>query len=145
MNYLRNLFLICLTFIGSDAYRILAVFHFNSRSHNIFLEGIAKGLAKRGNQVDVVSHFELENPPKNYRTIINLGGTRPNLMNNFTIEYASQLSEDIVRFIAGVYGNELCELMALDEMQKLIKNPAMDPPYDLVFTEVFSLKYSIIY
>ena len=148
MNKLNSFFIICLSIIGNDGYRILAVFPFNSRSHNIFLEGVSRGLAKRGHEVDAISHFDMKNPLKNYKTIINLHGTRANLINNFTIEYASQLGGDIVPFIADTYGNELCELLSHEKMQKFIKNPPKDPPYDLVLTEVrcciYLLKFFII-
>lgn len=128
----------CLFIIGSDAYRILAIFPFNSRSHNNVFEGVTRGLAKRGHQVDVVTHFEMKNSPKNYRTIINLSGTRRNIVNNFTIEFASQLGDDLVPLISVFYGNELCELLALEEIQKLVKNPPRDPPYDILITEAFT-------
>ncbi|XP_043467706.1 UDP-glucosyltransferase 2-like [Leptopilina heterotoma] len=139
MNFLMFLN-VCLLFIinglSSDGYRILAVFPFNSKSHNNMFEGVTKTLARNGHKVDVVSHFKLKNPPKNYRTIINLEGTRGNLVNNFTIEFANHIQKSTVLTISEMYGNELCELMGLPEMQKLIKNPPHDPPYDLLITEV---------
>lgn len=141
MTKLYTLFIILFAFIGSDSYRILAVFPFNSRSHNIFLEGVTRGLANRGHQVDVISHFEMKNPSKKLKTIINLDGTRPNMMNNFTVEFASQLGADLVPFIAKLYGNELCELMGLEKFQKLLRNL---PHYDAVVTEVTQI-YVILF
>ncbi|XP_033219248.1 UDP-glucuronosyltransferase 2C1-like [Belonocnema kinseyi] len=134
MTKFNTLFIILLAIFGSDGYRILAVFPFNSRSHNIFLEGVSRGLANRGHQVDVISHFEMKNPPKTLKTIVNLHGTRANLMNNFTIEFASQLGSDLVPFIAKLYGNELCELMGLEKFQKFLRNLLH---YDAVVTEAF--------
>lgn len=138
MNFLSSFIAFCLflIIIESDGYRILAVFPFNSRSHNNMFEGVTKALARRGHQVDVVTHFELKNPSKNYKTIINLDGTRINLVNNFSIDFANQIYESVIKMISELYGNELCELMGLDEMQKLIKNPPEDPPYDILITEV---------
>ncbi|XP_033226876.1 UDP-glucuronosyltransferase 2B20-like [Belonocnema kinseyi] len=138
MNVYRHLLVLCLVIFGSDAYRILAVFPFNSRSHNNMFEGVAKGLAKGGHQVDVVTHFEMKNPPKNYKIIINLGGTRKSLVNNFSIQFAALLEGNTVELISKLYGNELCELLALEEMQNLIKNPPSDPPYDILITEAFT-------
>lgn len=145
MKFISNLLFLCLFIIGSDAYRILAIFPFNSRSHNNVFEGVTRGLAKRGHQVDVVTHFEMKNSPKNYRTIINLSGTRRNIVNNFTIEFASQLGDDLVPLISVFYGNELCELLALEEIQKLVKNPPRDPPYDILITEVSFLFLLILF
>lgn len=99
-------------------------------------EGVTKGLANGGHQVDVVTHFEMKNPPKNYKIIINLGGTRKSLVNNFSIQFAALLEGNTVELISKLYGNELCELLALEEMQHLIKNPPNDPPYDILITEV---------
>ena len=141
MNILLQLLIFILALSGSDGYRILVVFPFNSRSHNNMFEGVTKGLAKRGHQVDVVTHFKMKNPPKNYKTIINLDGTRKSLVNNFTIQFAALFKVHPIRLISELYGNELCELMALEEMQNLIKNPPKDPPYDIVITEVHYLNF----
>lgn len=139
MNFLLFLnfsLLFMINGLSSNAFRILAVFPFNSKSHNNMFDGVTKTLARSGHQVDVVTHFQMKNPPKNYRTIINLDGTRGNLVNNFTIEFANHIQSATVVTISEMYGNELCELMGLPEMQKLLKNPPHDPPYDLLITEV---------
>ncbi|XP_058790203.1 UDP-glucosyltransferase 2-like isoform X2 [Phymastichus coffea] len=59
------------------------------------------------------------------------------LVNNFTLNFILQTKDDDTRFIAEEYGNRLCHFMGFEEMQKLIKNPPEDPPYDLVITEAF--------
>lgn len=128
-----------------SAYRILGVFPFNAKSHNIVFEALMKGLAKRGHRVDVISHFPLKQPVKNYNDIINLDGSMETLMNNYTIEFVSQftnLLSDVV-YVAKEYGNRLCHFMGFEEMQKLIKNPPNDPPYDLVITEVCGSFYAL--
>ncbi|XP_051166045.1 UDP-glucosyltransferase 2-like isoform X2 [Leptopilina boulardi] len=94
--------------IFGNAYRILFICPFNSPSHNIFLEGVSKGLAKRGHQIDAISHFKPKNPPKSYKTFIDLNG-----------------------------GRDTCELMGLNEMQMLIKNLSNHHSYDLIITEAF--------
>lgn len=119
-----------------SAYRILGVFPFNGKSHNILFEALMKGLAKHGHQVDVISHFPLKKPVENYTDIINLDGSMETLMNNYTIEFVSSFTGAVVDLIAMTYGNRLCHFMGFEEMQKLIRNPPMDPPYDLVITEV---------
>lgn len=127
-----------------EAKRILAVFPLNEKSHNNVLNALAKGLAKRGHQVDVITHFEEKNPPANYNTIINLNGTRDDFVNNLSIEYCSEQAGDSVPFYAFTAGNEICELMSLESMQKLIKNPPNNPPYDLVITEVGAIERNYI-
>lgn len=136
MIYTGNLVKLLFVFsviITTKGYRILGVFPMNSKSHNNMFEVLMKGLAKVGHEVDVISHFELKNPPKNYKIIINLNGTTPALVNNLTFEKASHMGNDPIPHITDMIGNKLCELMGLEEMQKFIKNP---PHYDAVITEV---------
>ncbi|XP_051166286.1 UDP-glucosyltransferase 2-like [Leptopilina boulardi] len=138
MNFLFKLFLVLIiNNCECDGYRILAIFPYNSRSHNNVFEGMTRGLAKRGHQVDVVSHFEMINPPKHYRTIISLSGTRNDVVNNFTIEFVNELG-NFVPIISRIFGNEICELLNLKEIQKLIKTPPNDPPYDVLITQSFT-------
>ena len=138
MNFLHKFILLIIYFFSeSDAYRILGVFPLNSRSHNNVFESAMRGLAKRGHQVEVVTHFEVKDPPKNYRTIINLSNTREKLVNNWTMEKVSSVEDsNMVNSVASEFGNGLCELLSLEQFQKLIKNPPKNPPYDLVITEV---------
>lgn len=139
MNFLSFFFVFYSTLMelnGINAYRILAIFPYNGRSHNNVFEGVTKALARNGHRVDVVSHFELKEPLKYYNTIINLEGTRDKLVNNFTIRINEQPFDDQFKTVVEKYGNELCELLGLPEMQNLIKNPPQNPPYDLFITEV---------
>uniref|UniRef100_A0ABD2WSR0 UDP-glucuronosyltransferase n=1 Tax=Trichogramma kaykai TaxID=54128 RepID=A0ABD2WSR0_9HYME len=139
MNYIKVfLILNCITrLIVCDAYRILGVFPFAGKSHNIIFESLMKSLAKHGHQVDVVTHFPLTEPTKNYNDIINLNGTMENLVNNYTVEFINQISGEIVDLIALSYGNRICDFMGLPEMQKLIKGPRKNSSYDVVITELF--------
>ncbi|XP_014204618.1 2-hydroxyacylsphingosine 1-beta-galactosyltransferase [Copidosoma floridanum] len=121
----------------TESYRILAVFPFNGKSHDVVLDAIAQGLAKRGHQVDVVTHFPPKNPPDNYKVLVDLRGTIEETINNFTLDFARSLSGQLTDYIAGKFGNELCELLALDGIQKIVKNPPKDPPYDLVVVHAY--------
>jgi len=48
-------------------------------------EALMKDLARRGHQVDVVTHFPLEKPIPNYKNI-SLKGSLPQVMNNLTAQ-----------------------------------------------------------
>ena len=133
---LLQIFVIFAIISVCKSYRVLGVFPLNSKSHNIVFEALMKGLAKRGHQVDVITQFRLKKDVKNYKEILYLDGTLDGLINNFTIEFVSQLNIDVVGAIAENYGNRLCHFLGLDELQKLIKNPPTDPAYDVVITEV---------
>ncbi|XP_051165052.1 UDP-glucosyltransferase 2-like isoform X3 [Leptopilina boulardi] len=130
------LFSIYLISSNSDAYRILVIAPLNSRSHSNMLEGVAKALAIKGHQVDVISHFEMKNAPKNYTTIINLDGSMKKMVNTWTMDMVEHYRDiDVVPTIVKDFGSNFCELMGLEKMQRFIKNPPRDPPYDLVITE----------
>ncbi|XP_058795636.1 UDP-glucosyltransferase 2-like [Phymastichus coffea] len=120
-----------------DGYRILGVFPYSAKSQNIVFEALMKGLAKRGHQVDVISHYPQTEPVKNYNVIINLEGSMENTMNNFTFQYIANINNDIIANIADFYGNRLCQFLGSEQIQTLIKNPPKDPPYNLIIIGAF--------
>lgn len=117
--------------------RILGIFPFNGKSHNAMFNPLMIELAKRGHKVDMISHYNIESDStkNNLKTIINLDGTMEKTQNNYTVDVAEDIKKNIHQFF-DLYGNRLCHFMGLDEMQKFIKNPPKDPPYNLVITEV---------
>lgn len=121
-----------------EGYRILGVFPFAAKSHNIFLEVLMKGLAKRGHQVDVISHYDLKNPPENYKIILDLSKTRKQNVVEIPIEEVFGFQKNAASIIAKEFGNDLCDLMGLEEMQMIFKNSSKEQTYDLVVTEVIS-------
>ncbi|KAJ8676543.1 hypothetical protein QAD02_012330 [Eretmocerus hayati] len=121
----------------AHAYRILGIFPLNGPSHNMLFRSLMTGLARRGHQVDVITHFPEKSPPKNYKDVVDLSGTMGDLTNNFTIDFIMGVKDDIVVPIATLYGNNLCDLMGLKEIQEIIHSPPRDPPYDVIITEVF--------
>lgn len=136
METAKSIVIIFILFATCNAYRILGVFPFNGKSHNIVLESVMKTLASHGHQVDVVTHFPQKKVVENYTDVISLEGTLESIINNYTIELVSQVRDELVEFVAGPYGNRLCDFMGVKDFQNLIKNPPQDPPYDLVMTEV---------
>ncbi|XP_057336613.1 UDP-glucosyltransferase 2-like isoform X2 [Microplitis mediator] len=121
-------------------YRILGIFPMNVKSHMVFLEQVAKGLARRGHRVDVLSTFPQKKPCDNYTDIL-VPTVLPEYVNNVTYDYyrANLASDDQVYFYANVVGNGLCEkLLGSPVIQNLIDNPPTDPPYDIVITEIFA-------
>nr|UEN71111.1 UDP-glucosyltransferase 334AA3 [Meteorus pulchricornis] len=95
-----------------------------------------KGLAGRGHQVDVVSRFPQKKPYPNY-TDIGLSNSISLTVNNLSYSQWGKMRDNLIDFCVNVAGNNLCET-GLDspEIQKLIRNPPNDPPYDLVIVEV---------
>ncbi|KAK0092120.1 hypothetical protein PV326_002160 [Microctonus aethiopoides] len=118
-----------------ESYRILGVFPFHSRSHQMLFDGIAKGLARKGHQVDFITFNPMKKPVPNYKVVVNLQNMTESLVNKWNITFANQLGSDTLPNTAFFCGNDLCEYLAMPEMQKFIKNPPKDPPYDLVIVE----------
>ncbi|XP_066586589.1 UDP-glucosyltransferase 2-like [Prorops nasuta] len=130
--------LVCLAICQvANSYRILAVFPLHGKSHSVMTHALAKGLAKRGHQIDVVSHFPLENPIPNYKDI-SIKGSIPAVVNNISANDIDQFNQINVKHFVEMAGNQICELLGLPQLQQIIKNPPTDPPYDLVITEVFA-------
>ncbi|KOX67540.1 UDP-glucuronosyltransferase 1-6 [Melipona quadrifasciata] len=121
----------------NDAYRILCVFPYNGKSHFRMSGVLCKGLAKKGHKVDMISHFPTKIPIANYSDIVDLNGTRKDVVNRFSVQYGRTLHAFITYYIATRFGGDLCHLLGHERMQNFIKNPPKDPPYDLVITEYF--------
>ncbi|TGZ54174.1 UDP-glucosyltransferase 2-like isoform X1 [Temnothorax longispinosus] len=122
----------------ANGYRILGVFPLQGKSHWIMQEALMKELARRGHQVDVVTHFPLEKPIPNY-TDISLKGSLPQVTNNITaVELKAGLSTPSISKFFAIAGSAICALLDHPKIQELIKNPPQDPPYDIVIQELFT-------
>lgn len=125
-----------MNFKKSNGLRILAVFPLPMYSMNIICEELMIGLAEKGHQVDVYSHFPPKKPMSNF-THFNLLGSLPAITNNLTFTQLTTVTLiDSMRSWIQDFGHAQCELLGHPHFQKLIKNPPKDPPYDLVIVEV---------
>ncbi|XP_035737140.1 UDP-glucuronosyltransferase-like isoform X1 [Vespa mandarinia] len=124
---------LCLTL--SQGYRILGIFPFLGKSHFVMFENLCKGLVKKGHQVDMISSYPLKKPFVNYTDLI-VVPMEINVVNNISYKLANKIS--ILQKISNIAGNNLCENLAHPKIQKLIRNPPKDPPYDVVLMEVFA-------
>lgn len=119
----------------ANGYRILGVFTLNGKSHWMMTHQLMKGLARRGHQVDVITHFPQKKPIPNY-TEISLAGSMSLMTNNLSMEEALQFRGVNLKHLTYMAGTMNCELLAHPKIRNLIENPPQDPPYDLVITEV---------
>lgn len=126
--------LLCLSVC--QGHRFLGLFPFFAKSHFIMFEHLMKGLAKKGHQVDIVSPFPLKKPPPYYTDIVKLEA-KMQLVNNMSFTLMRNLiGANPVFAIATMGGNDVCEYLEHPEIQKLVRDPPKDPPYDMVFIEV---------
>lgn len=127
--------------------RILAILPTNSKSHFIIFDAVMKTLADAGYKVDVVSYFPQKKPYPNYREIILVDPNERQASNGITYDFVHGFSQ-MANIMIEIAGNRLCQLLELPQLQNLIKNPPLDPPYDLFITEVGyidTLKISVIF
>ncbi|XP_035737423.1 uncharacterized protein LOC118448362 [Vespa mandarinia] len=144
LTWILRMRLIVLTFFlafiasqcSTDGYKILGVFPINGKSHWIMMEAMMKGLAERGHQVDVITHFKSRYNNPNYREII-LENTMGTAVNNLTAKEVVHFGHMNIERLTYIAGFKLCELLEQPQLQEIIKNPAKNPPYDLVITELF--------
>ena len=131
-SVLINRLLVFLIYFINDSrgLKILAVYPFQGKSHFIVGERLARGLAAKGHQVDVYSHFPLKEPIPNYNDF-SLAGSMPQVHNNMSYEVINNL--DSTKDIIQSFGYPVCNLLGLPIFQKLLKNP---PKYDVIIVEV---------
>ena len=137
ISYLILLIYILTKVVGT--YRVLGIFPLPYRSHNIFLEAIMKGLAREGNQVDVITHYELTNPPKNYKTILNLAKVDFPFPKSYfnTIQEVIDVAKDPIELFNEI--DQVCTFLAHKKTQDFIQNPPKNSPYDVIILEVINI------
>lgn len=116
------------------------MYPYNGKSHYQVTGALCRALAEYGHQIDMIGHFPTKPPIANYTDVVDLYGTKKAVVNSFSIHYAKQIDASTIFFIATTFGGDLCALMGHEKMQKFIKNPPNNPPYDLVITEVIFKK-----
>ncbi|XP_076671911.1 UDP-glucosyltransferase 2 [Andrena cerasifolii] len=126
--------LLCCSF--ANGLRILGVFPLNGKSHWVMAESLMTSLAKRGHQVDVVTHFPMKKPVPNY-TDISVAGSLEAVVNNMLAENVTKFNAHNMQLMIQTAGVKTCNLLGLPNIQQLIKNPPNDPPYDVVIVELF--------
>lgn len=96
------------------------------------MEQIAKSLAEKGHQVDVVSGFSLDEPFPNYTEIVQV----PNPKKHEGGPWEEIRDRNLIWNVVHNASQMMCEYLGIPELNELIKNPPKDRPYDLVITQV---------
>ncbi|XP_031829088.2 UDP-glucosyltransferase 2 [Nomia melanderi] len=116
--------------------RILGLFPLNGKSHWAMGQQLFLALAKRGHQVDVITHFLMKNPPPNYNQL-SIENSLPPAVNSMHANDAVQFKNLDLSLLVQMTGTRICETLNHENVQKIIKNPPNDPPYDLIIVEMF--------
>ena len=140
MDFLKSLsfllFIFALNFGARNGYKILGLFPFNMKSHFLMFESVMKGLARRGHQVSVVSHFPLEQSLDNY-TDLSLKGSSHSWTNKLSYEQLQPLLHYTwLKSILLFEANDYCDVLGHPVVQNLIKKIPENGPYDFLVTEV---------
>ncbi|KAL7302507.1 hypothetical protein TKK_0005149 [Trichogramma kaykai] len=94
------------------------------KSHFAMNEQLMKGLAAKGHQVDVYSHFPLDKPIENYREFTIVDPLVANFTNNLNRDLLnSWMSSNFIpiREIMNTLGESNCQQLGRKEFQKLIE------------------------
>ncbi|CAH0395930.1 unnamed protein product [Bemisia tabaci] len=116
-------------------YKILGLFPYNGRSHIVIFESIMKGLAERGHEVHVLSHYPQKVKIANY-TDLSVLGSIPLPNNQFSFDGFSSIRSrfhffnNMFALYSMIEGHE--GVMKSEAVQKLMKS---NERYDLIITE----------
>lgn len=136
------LFLVVILATWSYSYNILVVFPYPGRSHFLTYARFFKGLAEKGHNVTVLSHYPLQEPVKNYRDI-EIGGmeeffqTKFDVLTNLQNSYAkSRLPMYFTFLVIHNIGQLACEMgMTAKVVQRFLKE---DNKFDVAILESFN-------
>ena len=112
-----------------ESLKVLGIFPVHGKSHFVISESLMKGLAEKGHEVDVYSHFPLKKPVPNHRDF-SLAGTLPALVNNRSYNEFGTVNFKQIHKMAG---ESICDLMKHSVFQELFKTTKK---YDVVIVEV---------
>lgn len=127
------LLILCLHVV--DPARILGLVPFNARSHWQTFETLFKGLAIRGHQVDVVSHFPLKDAVPNYNDL-SVAGSVKTLEGAYTVIDAENLSMMRLIYLTWMESNAICDDVVKHPVVKALA--ASKDNYDVVISEIFA-------
>ncbi|KAE8749856.1 UDP-glycosyltransferase-13 [Frankliniella occidentalis] len=121
---------------GAQAYRVLGMFPFNGRSHNIMFKALMEVLADRGHDVYMMSPFPQKAPRANY-TDLDLSKEFPSLVNGLTYEQMTSFGRTtIVKLIGQMAGADLCRATFETQHFRDVMS-GKHGKFDVVFTEIF--------
>lgn len=123
------------SFHGTSAYEILCLFPHVAKSHFLMAEALMKGLAARGHNVTMISHFPQKDPIPNYRDI-SLVGSMPEFVSQIPLDaVATGYVHTTIGFLAYM-GYVNCEnTLEFPAMKEFI---AANEKFDLIITELFN-------
>lgn len=142
------LFAFVLIICNAECYRILGIFPHTAKSHDYVFNSLMKGLAAKGHDVTVISHFPNKDQRDNYRHI-SLRGSLPILEDIFTFEMMRQppmvfgLDQIEMHYetimVLSELGKDTCHALLQNKEVKQLK----EGQFDLAIVETFNSDCSL--
>lgn len=126
------------TIFATDSYKILGIFPSLDRNNYLTYRGLFKELANRNHEVTLISHFQLPNPPADYKEIL-LSDTTKHVFKGLSFE--SVIVNEVSRLpfetlVSTKSGNDDCKtLMNNPHVLHMIK---FQPKYDVILVESYN-------
>lgn len=142
------LLLFILNIVSNSSYNILGIFPMTGKSHILFFQPILKGLAEKGHNVTVLSHFPLKENLETYKDIV-IGDSKffhdqvskSPLYNLHEVDKTSRKTMYTTFLFLASIGEGSCEILFESESVKnFIK---ADNQFDVVITEYFNSDCSL--
>lgn len=135
IQWLTLLILLTGSFYTTYAYKILCLFPHVAKSHFVMAEALMKGLAAKGHQVTMISHFPQKNSIPNYRDI-SLVGSMPEFVSQVPLEEVATGYVHTTIGLLAYLGYVNCEnTLEFPAMKEFI---AANEKFDLIVTELFN-------
>ena len=123
----------------SESAKILGIFVIRSRSHHSINQPIVKGLAAKGHEVTIVSHFKSNHSIPNYKEIL-LPESPRDFVDSISIENTEEYS-GILNYIKAALSLEKqsCDDVFSSEYIKNVIN-SKESSFDLIIAEVYHMQ-----
>ncbi|XP_018328632.1 UDP-glucuronosyltransferase 2B30-like [Agrilus planipennis] len=119
----------------TTGFKFLGLFPLPIRSNFLMYETIFKGLADRGHEIDVLSHYPQKTPVKNINDI-DISGSIPSLDNNVSIESVSKMTRiESAWSVFRTHGVDVCEKVLQHRALQILRKSKKK--YDGILIEVF--------
>ncbi|XP_065199762.1 UDP-glucosyltransferase 2-like [Planococcus citri] len=122
-----------------ESAKILGIFVLQSKSHHSINQPIVKGLAARGHEVTIISHFKSNESIPNYSEIL-LPNSLQDFIDAISIEDSVNFSGlwNYIAAVRGIESSSCDQVFGLDYVKKLINSN--EKKIDLIIAEVYHLQ-----
>lgn len=139
MYYLLILLFVSIKPPSTESAKILGIFTVNSRSHHSINQPILKGLASRGHEVTIISHFKSPATIQNYTEILLDDGLQ-SFIDSIPVNEAKNLTElmGYIKMVSTIERQSCTHVLNMKYIQELINSE--EKSIDLLMVEVYHMR-----